>query len=148
MTAGETTTAIVGLSFEAWAYEVTREKIRHYADAVGETSPLYFERRAAVAAGFRDIVAPPMFAVVFCRWMQPAIFDERVGIDYARMLHGAQSFDWFEPVCAGDTVTTSATVSGAHHKRDLRFVVFDSISRNQRDQDVVAGRWTMIVRRA
>ena len=42
-----------------------REKIREYARAVGETNPLHLDLEAARAAGYADLVAPPMFAVVY-----------------------------------------------------------------------------------
>ena len=57
----------IGKKFPAFEYEVGREKIREYANAVGETNPIHHDREAAQAAGFRDVVAPPMFAVVYSR---------------------------------------------------------------------------------
>ena len=64
---------------------------------------MHLDRDAARAAGFRDVSAPPMFAVVYSAGaMGPAIFDPEVGMDFARMVHGAQEFVWGEPVCAGD----------------------------------------------
>jgi hydroxyacyl-ACP dehydratase HTD2-like protein with hotdog domain len=39
--------------------------IRRFAYATGETDPTHFDRDAALAAGFRDVVAPPMFYVFF-----------------------------------------------------------------------------------
>ena len=42
-----------------------KEKIKEYAWAVGEDNPVYFDREQAKAAGFRDVAAPPMFAVVY-----------------------------------------------------------------------------------
>ena len=47
-------------------YAVGREKVREYAHAVGETDPRYLDPEAARAAGFADVVAPPMFAAVYC----------------------------------------------------------------------------------
>ena len=76
-------------------YAVGREKVREYAHAVGETDPRYLDPEAARAAGFADVVAPPMFAAVYCApaiW--PALIDPEVGIDFARMVHGAQEFTW------------------------------------------------------
>ena len=55
----------VGKRYPAYAYEVGKEKIREYAWAVGEDNPVYFDREQAQAAGFRDVPAPPMFAVVY-----------------------------------------------------------------------------------
>ena len=37
--------------------------IRRFAMATGETDPIHFDPEAARAAGFRDVVAPPMFYV-------------------------------------------------------------------------------------
>ena len=69
-------------------YAVGREKIREYAAAVGETNPLHFDVEAARAAGYADVVAPPMFAVVYAaRAVGPAIFDPEVGINFAMMVH-------------------------------------------------------------
>jgi hydroxyacyl-ACP dehydratase HTD2-like protein with hotdog domain len=42
---------------------VTAGDIRRFACATGETDPIHFDRDAARAAGFADVVAPPMFYV-------------------------------------------------------------------------------------
>src|SRR5277367_2736361 len=69
-------TEAVGKSYPATSYAVGREKIREYAYAVGETDPVYLDVDAARAAGHADVVAPPMFAVVFSsRAMMPGMFD-------------------------------------------------------------------------
>jgi acyl dehydratase len=96
--------------------------------------------------GFRDVVAPPTFAVVFCRTLHPGIFDPELGIDYDQMLHGGQEFVFGEPVCSGDVITTAARVSDVYEKGALTFFVFESSSRNQLGATVVEGTWTMIVR--
>jgi acyl dehydratase len=140
-------TSAVGKSYPPFEYEVGREKIREYANAVGETSQVYFDRAAAQAAGFRDVVAPPMFAVVYSAGsVGPPIFDEEIGIDFMRMVHGGQEFSWSEPVCAGDTITTETTFKDFSEKDGRKFYVFESVSRNQEGQEVVRGTWTNIVR--
>ena len=55
----------IGRVFPPVTYAVGREKIREYAGAVGETSPLHTDLDAARAAGYGDLVAPPMFVVVY-----------------------------------------------------------------------------------
>ncbi len=130
-------------------YEVGREKIREYALAVGEDSPVYLDRDAARAAGFRDVAAPPMFAVVYSSaGLQQALFDPEVGIEFARLVHGGQEFAWSEPVCAGDTVSTTVEVKDIYERTGLGFYVFESVSRNQEGQEVVRGTWSNIVRGA
>jgi acyl dehydratase len=140
-------TEAVGKEYPAVTYEVGAEKIREYADAVGEGAEVCRDREAARAAGFRDVVAPPMFAVVYsARAMAPGIFDPEVGINFATMVHGGQEFVWGEPVCAGDTITTTARVADISERDGKGFYVFESVSTNQDGQEVVRGTWTNIVR--
>lgn len=138
----------VGKTYPPYEYEVGREKIREYAHAVGETDPVYHDPEAARAAGFRNVVAPPMFCVVYSApSVAPAVLDPEVGIDFARMVHGAQEFVWGEPVCAGDTITTETRFADCHGEDGgMRFFVFESVSRNQDGDEVVRGKWTNIVR--
>ncbi len=128
-------------------YVVGREKVREYAHAVGETDPRYLDPEAARAAGFADVVAPPMFAAVYCGpALFPALTDPDVGIDFARLVHGAQEFTWAEPVVAGDEITTEAALEETSERAGLKFYVFKSTSKNQRGELVSEGRWTNIVR--
>ncbi|HEX2015341.1 MAG TPA: MaoC/PaaZ C-terminal domain-containing protein [Solirubrobacteraceae bacterium] len=109
-------TQAVGKSYASTVYAVGREKVREYALAVGETNPLHLDHAAARAAGYADVVAPPMFAVVYCApSVAPAIFDPEVGMNFALMVHGGQEFEWGPLVVAGDEVTT--TVDGQGHRR-------------------------------
>jgi acyl dehydratase len=128
---------------------VGREKIREYAHAVGETNPLHHDLDAARAAGHRDLVAPPMFCVVYAaRALGPAMFDPEVGMDFARMVHGGQEFRWGPLVVAGDEITTVAKVASIEERGGNGFFVFESESTNQDGEVVCGGTWTNIVRGA
>lgn len=140
-------TSMIGKTYPPAVYEVGSEKIREYANAVGEDSPLHQDRAVATAAGYRDVVAPPMFAVVYStRALGPAVLDPEIGINLMLMVHGGQEFVWGEPVCAGDTITTTASVKDLYEKDGKQFFVFESVSTNQDGQEVVRGTWTNIVR--
>jgi acyl dehydratase len=139
--------AAIGKTYPPFEYEVGKEKIAEYARAVGEDNPVYFDRERAREAGFRDVAAPPMFAVVYSSGsVGPGIFDPEVGIDFAMMVHGGQEFVWGEPVCAGDVISTETTVKDISEKGGMGFYVFESVSRNQDGDEVVRGTWTNIVR--
>jgi acyl dehydratase len=140
-------TSKIGKRYPPFGYEVGREKIREYANAVGEESPVHHDREAAQAAGFRDVVAPPMFAVVYSAGaVGPAILDPELGINLMLMLHGGQEFTWSEPVCAGDAINTEAEVKDIYEKDGKAFYEIESVSRNQDGQETVRGIWTEIVR--
>jgi acyl dehydratase len=140
-------TKAVGKQYDPVTYEVGREKIREYANAVGETNPVHHDREAARAAGFRNVVAPPMFCVVYSApAVGPAVLDPDVGINLAAMVHGGQLFEWGEPVCAGDEITTQARVAEIREQDGRAFYVFESTSVNQEGAQTVKGTWTNIVR--
>jgi acyl dehydratase len=140
-------TAATGKTYAASVYAVGREKIREFAYAVGESNPLHLDPKAAREVGYADVVAPPMFAVVYSgRAMAPAILDPEVGIDFAHMVHGGQEFRWGPLVVAGDEITTTASVKDIAERGGMGFYVFETVSVNQRDEPVCTGTWTNIVR--
>ena len=140
-------TDAVGKTYPPSSYAVGREKVREFASAVGEENPLHHDPEAAREAGYADVVAPPMFAVVFGgRAIAPALFDPEVGIDFARMVHGGQEFVWGPPVVAGDEIATEVEVKDVAERGGLQLFVFESRSTNQDGETVCAGTWTNIVR--
>jgi acyl dehydratase len=140
-------TEAIGKSYPPATYAVGREKVREFAAAVGEEDPLHLDVEAARAAGFADVVAPPMFAVVYSApVMAPAIFDPEVGINFATMVHGGQEFEWGAPVVAGDEITTTATVKDISERNGMGFYVFETVSKNQDGDTVCTAKWTNIVR--
>jgi len=102
----------VGRTFEPSApYEVTRVKIAEFATAIGETSPLCFDREAAEKAGYRDVIAPPTFAIVISSsGAANVIRDKGLGLDYSMVVHGEQRFEHARPLHAGDVVVTQTTI--------------------------------------
>jgi len=140
-------TQAVGKTYDPVNYAVGREKIREYARAVGETNPVYLDLDAARAAGYADLVAPPMFAVVYSApAVGPPIFDPEIELNFATMVHGGQEFVWGEPVVAGDEIDTVASVKDIHEADGRGYYVFESVSTNQRGEEVCRGTWTNIVR--
>ena len=140
-------TAAIGKSYPPTTYAVCREKIREYAVAVGETNPLHLDVFAARQAGYRDVVAPPMFCVVYCgAGLGAALFDPEVGIEFSRLVHGGQEFRWGPLVVGGDEVTTTITVKDISGRGAMGFYTFESLSRNQDGETVCVGTWMNVVR--
>ena len=140
-------TGAIGKTWPAVDFEVDAERVRQYAEAVGETNPVHDDREAATAAGFRDLVAPPMFCVVYSApAMGPAITDPNVEMNLMAMVHGGQEFAWGEPVCAGGVISTEVACRSIEERAGRGFYVFESVSRNQDGAETVRGTWTNIVR--
>jgi acyl dehydratase len=137
----------VGKRYPPVTYAVGREKIKEYARAVGETNAVHLDVEAARAAGHADVVAPPMFAVVYSGpALEPALFDPAVGIDFAQMVHGGQEFRWGPLVVAGDEIATTMTVKEVYERGPMGFYVFESESERNDGESVSTGTWTFIVR--
>ena len=140
-------TEAIGKTLPPVTYAVGREKIREFARAVGETNPVHLDVEAARAAGYADLVAPPMFAVVYSApAVGPGIFDPEIGINFAMMVHGGQEFRWGPLVVAGDEITTTTTVKDIADRGGMGFYVFESVSQNERAETVCTATWTNIVR--
>ena len=140
-------TQAVGKTYEPVVYAVGREKIKEYAHAVGETNPVHLDVKAARAAGYADVVAPPMFTVVYS---SPAVavpmLDPELEINFAMLVHGGQEFNWGPLVVAEDEITTIASVKDISERAGLGYYVLETISTNQRGEQVCRATWTNIVR--
>ena len=140
-------TDAIGKTYAPTEYAVGREKVREFAHAVGESDRLHLDPAAARDAGYADVVAPPMFAVVYgAPAIAPALLDPEVGIDFAHMVHGGQEFRWGPLVVAGDQIRTTTSVKDISERGGMGFYVFETHSVNQREETVCTGTWTNIVR--
>ena len=79
-----------------------------------------------------------MFCVVYSApALGPAMFDPEVGMNFAAMVHGGQEFEWGEPACSGDEITTTAKCLEIYEKDGKGFYVFETNSVNQDGDQVV-----------
>ncbi|MFF3461028.1 MaoC family dehydratase N-terminal domain-containing protein [Streptomyces sp. NPDC002619] len=129
-------------------YEVGREKIREFADAVGDTNPAYTDADAAKALGHPDVIAPPtfVFSITF-RAAGQVIADPQLGLDYSRVVHGDQRFVYSRPVRAGDRLSVTSTIEAikslaGNDLLDVRGEVHDEGGEH------VVTAWTKLVARA
>ncbi|WP_406137268.1 MaoC family dehydratase N-terminal domain-containing protein [Streptomyces sp. NBC_01089] len=129
-------------------YEVGREKIREFAEAVGDPNPAYTDTEAAKALGHADVIAPPTF--VFSITFNAAgvvVQDPQLGLDYTRVVHGDQKFAYRRPVRAGDRLTVTSTIEAIKSLAgndiiDIRGEVHEESGEH------VATAWTKLVARA
>lgn len=141
--------SFVGRTYPPTApYEVGREKIREFAEAVGDVNPVYTDRDAAAALGHSEVIAPPtfVFAITF-KAAGDVVRDPQLGLDYSRVVHGDQKFAYRRPVRAGDRLTVTSTIESikslaGNDVIDVRGEVHDE------DGEHVVTAWTKLVARA
>ena len=128
-------------------YEVGREKIREFAEAIGDANPAYTDAAAAAELGHPDVIAPPtfVFAITY-RAARQVIDDPKLGLDYSRVVHGDQRFAYSRPVRAGDRLSVVSTIESVKSMAgndilDVRGEVHDESGEH------VVTAWTKLVSR-
>ncbi|KIF68470.1 hypothetical protein HY68_07195 [Streptomyces sp. AcH 505] len=129
-------------------YEVGREKIREFAEAVGDPNPAYTDQDAAKALGHSDVIAPPTFpfAITF-KAAGDVIADPQLGLDFSRVVHGDQKFAYSRPVRAGDRLTVTSTIDAIKSLAGNDIIDVRGEVHDESGEHVVTA-WTKLVARA
>jgi acyl dehydratase len=104
--------AFVGRTYPPTApYEVSRAKIREFADAIGDGNPAYRDAEAAELLGYPDVISSPTFPIVISfPAADQVIYDPALGLDWSRVVHGDQRFVHERPMRPGDRIVCVVTV--------------------------------------
>jgi acyl dehydratase len=139
----------IGHEFTTFSTEVEKGRLKFFAKAIGETNPIYTNDAAAQAAGYPSLPAPPTFLMALdadAPENMPIL--DILNIDIARILHGSQEFEYFAPICAGDTISIGSRITDIFDKKGgaLEFVVFENTYTNQSGKQVAKAKSTLVVR--
>jgi acyl dehydratase len=106
--------AYIGRSARAvGTFEVSREHIRRFADAIGDPNPIYRDAEAAKAAGHPDVIAPPTFLTTVGLSLDGAngpLHEPELGLDFGMVVHGEMRYVHHRPVRPGDVLTAETTI--------------------------------------
>lgn len=115
----------VGTQIPPITATVERGRLTFFAEAIGETNPIYTDVPAALAAGHPDLPVPPTFLFgLLLDGPDPTGWLVDLGIDLRYLLHGNQAFTYYSMAHAGDTLTFLPTITDVFEKRGgaLEFV--------------------------
>ena len=143
-------TDYAGRTFEpSPPYEVSRVKIAEFATAVGDSSPLCRDRAAAQAAGYPDVIAPPTFAIVVGAANSGRVtHDPGLGVNYAMIVHGEQSFSYARPIHAGDVLVSQSTIESIRPVGSMTTLTTVTEIRTVDGEHVCTARSTLVERGA
>lgn len=104
MTVPESAQALIGSHYRAPDYfQVGREKIREFAQAIKDGHPSHYSEADAAADGYPALVAPLTFLAIAGRKVQLEIFTKfNIPINIARIMHRDQKFQYHRPILAHD----------------------------------------------
>jgi len=129
------------------SYLVGREKIREFAKAVFSTDPANHDVEQAKALGYKDLIAPPTFAVVIQeRSLATVLADKEAAIDFSRVVHGDQRFIHERPIVAGDELTSELNVASVKTLDGNHMVSFETEIFDKSEALVCTAISTLVVR--
>ena len=140
-------TKFIGREYKPVTYVVGQEKIKEYVTCIGDLNPLYIDIDFAKKSKYEEIIAHPMFVVVFAKGAMDLLFnDKELNLNISRLVHGEQEFNFHKIVKANDTVKTIGKIKNIYPKGTNDFIELETKSYNQNNELVVDGIWTFVVR--
>jgi len=113
--------ALIGKESPPWTYEFTTTSVRAFARGVGYTDPVYYDVKAAKAAGYRNLPAPPCYlgTPIFIPGKSDDTFSgptegatDFFQFGLINVLDGGTEIEYFDTICAGDTLTATRKLAG------------------------------------
>jgi acyl dehydratase len=147
--------------FPSFDFEVTATDIAKFAHATGETDPIHFDKEAALASGYPDVVAPSLFPYVVRMHASALVPIDQLEPDGSptadvpplptrRAVAGETKVVVGERVVAGDTITVTKRLAEMYEKEGrsgpLVFVEMEFTFTNQRGELVSQENFTRIYR--
>jgi len=125
--------AVAGRTYPAVQFEIDPDRVTDFARAIG----------ADPAEG-----VPPTFAAVYSLYATaPQLFaDEDAAVDFGRLLHAEQEFEWSRHPRAGETLTSKGRVASDASRRGIRFVSFATETTDADGSPVCTSRALFVIR--
>ena len=137
--------SVVGVESPPSVFEIEREPIRRWAEAIGDSNPLYRDEEYARKKGYRSIIAPPGFVAQYAFPVKSGGTRRAFKNPFTRNLNGGNEFEFFKPVQAGDIITSTGKLTEIFERKGrlgtMLFVIYETTYKNQ-DGDVVARQRT------
>jgi acyl dehydratase len=129
-------------------YEVGREKVREYAEAVKNEDPAFFDEAAASELGYDGLLAPLTFISVFGYQAQAAFFESaNVATTDVKIVQVDQVLKYSKPIKAGDRLYCDVYVHSVRQSFGTDTIVTKNIITNEQGE-LVQETYTTLVGRS
>jgi acyl dehydratase len=116
--------------------------------------PVRFELSRERVSAFRDLFGGPpgvpptlLTAAEFSAFPQ-VLADPELGLDFQRVVHGTQEYEFHRPLRVDETLTVEARIASIRHRGGNGFLVVEMVMRDADGQVAAVARSTMIEREA
>jgi len=139
--------SVVGVEVETGRFEVTKEDILSFCEAIGDTNPIFTDEVAAKAGPYLTIIAPPAFytSIRTGQGLDPKL-------SYGNLtLNAGQHWEFSAPIRPGDVITARTKVHEIYEKTGrtgrMVFLVRRTTYTNQKDEPVAVADASMVYRK-
>jgi len=140
--------AAVGVESEPSFYEIEKEPIRRWAEAIGDSNPLYHDEEYAQKKGYRSIITPPAFVGQYAFPVKAGTSRRYFATSLTRNLNGGNEYELFAPAQAGDTLVATSKLAEIFERKGkfgtMLFTISETTFKNQNDELVAKVRYTGI----
>jgi hypothetical protein len=124
---------VAGRTYPPVRFKIEPERVAAFARAIG----------ADPADG-----VPPTFAAVYALGVTaPQLFgDKEAAVDFAKLLHAEQEFEWERHPRPGEQVVSQGRVASDVSRRGMRFVSFESDTTGTGGEQICRSRALFVIR--
>jgi hypothetical protein len=112
-------------------FSVSSERVAAFSRAVGHTG---------------DGVPPTFATAPEIEAMQQVIDDAELQLDFTRVVHTEQFYEWRRPIAVGDTLTATPSIASIRSKAGSELLVVATEIVDEAGAPVVSARCTLVVR--
>lgn len=139
---------LIGKTGKPFTFKVEQRHIRQFAQAIGDTNPLYTDEEYAKNTPHKGLIAPLTFPVAVTPDNENDALD--LGLDYRRMLHGEQQFIYTRPIRVGEMLYCQMKVTDVYEKEGkngmMEFILFDTEIKDENGGHIVTSRTNIVYR--
>ena len=136
--------AAIGVESEPVTHDVEKGAIIKFAEAIGDTNPVFNDEVAARKSRYGGMVAPP----TFLRSIMSGPLKVEFKSPYSANLDGGSEWEYFEPIRPGDRITVTTMIADIYERAgrlgNMLFLVRETKYVNQFGNTVAKQRTTGI----
>ena len=110
----------IGVESKPTVYSIEKNAVMRFAQAIGDTNPIFTNEDEASKTPYKGMIAPP----TFLRSMQHVSTGEdegRIKSPYTANVDGGSEWEYFEPIRVGDTITSTTYLADVHERQGGKF---------------------------
>ena len=126
--------SLLGIEHPVGEFEITKDRILGFANAMGETEPVFTNEVEASKTKHGGIIAPP----TFCNIFTSEIKRPEIGLEFGDLgFHAGQAIEYKSPVRPGDKLSAKTKLKEVYAKTGrsgkMVFEVWETNFTNQHD---------------